>query len=463
MITKRETKLSQVMVVVQVIISILLFCAIDFFFPSPVFNAKEKTYIVIQIALIWSVLFYKLRLGIIFRATSFGNMIRGYLATIGFGSILLFLETILLPFITHSSDTNLYIAIFCLLNVIILTGFKLLFYYSMRYLRRKGHNSRNVIIVADSNSFAFIDSFIRAKDWGYRVAAIVSYYNEFKNRYKHTHIIKKQETLKKYITVNAIDDVFYCLPVSDEHYNLEQLIQECDEIGVSLHIMQESYYNSLKKKKNFDFSFVTHQTTPTKYISLKIKALFDIVFSVLVLFFSSPLLALTALFIKLEDGGPVFFKQERIGLNGRRFSCYKFRSMVVNAEEMIVQLKELNESDGPTFKIKKDPRVTKIGRLIRKTSIDELPQFLNVIKGEMSVVGPRPPLLWEVKQYERSQLRRLSMKPGITCKWQVWGRNKVSFKEWMSMDLDYIDHWSLLVDMKIIIATVGVVFKANGQ
>jgi len=130
---------------------------------------------------------------------------------------------------------------------------------------------------------------------------------------------------------------------------------------------------------------------------------------------------------------------------------------------MITQLKELNESDGPTFKIEKDPRVTKIGRFIRKTSIDELPQFLNVIKGEMSVVGPRPPLLREVKQYERSQLRRLSMKPGITCKWQVWGRNKVSFKEWMSMDLDYIDHWSLLVDLKIIIATVGVVFKANGR
>ncbi len=463
MITKRETKLSRVMVAVQVIISILLFCAIEFFFPSPVFNAKEKTFLVIQIALIWSVLFYKLRLGIIFRATSFGNMIRGYLATIGFGSILLLLETILLPFNTPSSDTNFYIALFFLLNVIILTGFKLLFYYSMRYIRSKGCNSRNVIIVADSNASAFIDSFIRAKDWGYRISAIVSYNDEFKDRYKNTHIIKKQETLKKYITVNAIDDVFYCLPVSDEHYNLELLIQECDEIGVNLHIMQESYFNSLKKKKNFDFSFVTHQTTPSKYISLKIKALFDIVFSVLVLFFSSPLLALTALFIKLEDGGPVFFKQERIGLNGRRFNCYKFRSMVVNAEEMITQLKELNESDGPTFKIEKDPRVTKIGRFIRKTSIDELPQFLNVIKGEMSVVGPRPPLLREVKQYERSQLRRLSMKPGITCKWQVWGRNKVSFKEWMSMDLDYIDHWSLLVDLKIIIATVGVVFKANGR
>jgi len=176
-----------------------------------------------------------------------------------------------------------------------------------------------------------------------------------------------------------------------------------------------------------------------------------------------PLLILIALLIKLEDGGPVLFKQERIGLNGRRFTCYKFRSMVMNAEELITDLLDMNESDGPTFKIENDPRITKIGRILRKTSLDELPQFYNVIKGEMAVVGPRPPLLREVRQYERSQLRRLSMKPGITCKWQVWGRNKVSFKEWMRMDLDYIDHWSLALDIKIMFATIGVILKANGQ
>ena len=176
-----------------------------------------------------------------------------------------------------------------------------------------------------------------------------------------------------------------------------------------------------------------------------------------------PLLILIALLIKLEDGGPVLFKQERIGLNGRRFTCYKFRSMVMNAEELITDLLDMNESDGPTFKIENDPRITKIGRILRKTSLDELPQFYNVIKGEMAVVGPRPHLLREVQQYERPQLRRLSMKPGITCKWQVWGRNKVSFKEWMRMDLDYIDHWSLALDIKIMFATIGVILKANGQ
>jgi lipopolysaccharide/colanic/teichoic acid biosynthesis glycosyltransferase len=137
--------------------------------------------------------------------------------------------------------------------------------------------------------------------------------------------------------------------------------------------------------------------------------------------------------------------------------------MILNAESMVEELQHQNESDGPTFKIENDPRITKIGKFLRKTSLDEFPQFFNVIKGEMSVVGPRPPLLSEVKQYEKYQLRRLSMKPGITCIWQVSGRNSISFKEWMQMDLDYIDNWSVWLDMKIILKTITVVFKANGQ
>ena len=196
---------------------------------------------------------------------------------------------------------------------------------------------------------------------------------------------------------------------------------------------------------------------------LKVKDMFDLVFSSFVVIVLFPLFAIIALLIKVNDGGPVFFKQERIGLNGRRFICYKFRSMVVDAEAMLEGLQDKNESDGPTFKIKKDPRITKIGCILRKTSLDELPQFLNVIKGDMSVVGPRPPLLKEVKLYERCQLRRLSMKPGITCIWQVKGRNKVSFEEWMQMDLEYIDKWSLWEDAKLILGTVGVIFKMSGR
>ena len=337
----------------------------------------------------------------------------------------------------------------------------------MHFLRRKGGNSRNIIIITDSNSLPFVDSFVHAKDWGYRIVDILSPDSRLENNNHQIRIIKNKEDLKNYITIHPVDDIFYCLPLDDKNYDLEQLILESEEIGVSLHIIQQDYLDNMndnpKLNRSFDYSFITYSTVPRNYIRLKIKDIIDIILSVVILILVSPIMAVIALLMKLEDNGPVFFKQERIGLNGRRFYCFKFRSMVTNAEELRAGLLELNESDGPTFKIENDPRITKVGRILRKTSMDELPQFYNVFKGEMSIVGPRPPLLSEVQQYERLQLRRLSMKPGITCKWQIGGRNQVSFEEWMRMDLDYIDNWSLWLDFKIIFSTVGVILKANGQ
>jgi exopolysaccharide biosynthesis polyprenyl glycosylphosphotransferase len=175
-----------------------------------------------------------------------------------------------------------------------------------------------------------------------------------------------------------------------------------------------------------------------------------------------PVMALIAALIKM-DGGPVFFLQKRMGLNGRRFLCYKFRTMVVNAEQLKESLMSQNEQEGPVFKIKNDPRVTSIGRFLRKTSLDELPQLINVLKGDMSLVGPRPPIPSEVKQYKRWQTRRLSMKPGITCIWQVSGRNNIPFEQWMKLDMQYIDNWSLKLDLVILLKTVKVVFIGDGQ
>lgn len=462
MITKRERSLSRLMIVVQVAISVILFYLIDFFFPHIGVVSYEKWFFISQIALIWSLLFYKFHLGVIFRISSFGSMIKGYMVTIGIGGLVLFLEIELIRLtLGHFSYHFRHIILFCLVNLTVLVIFKLSFYYLMRYYRRIGRNSRSVIIVTDDSNLSFLQSFINARDWGYRLHAIVSPDENIRTSFPEAHVIKKQETLKTYITVNTIDDIFYCLPVTDERYNVEQLINDAEEIGIITHIMQENISTNVTNRPTH--SFITHQITSPRYINLKIKELFDVVFSILVVVLLSPLFGLIALLIKMEDGGPVFFQQERIGLNGRRFNCYKFRSMVVNAEQLIDELKDKNESDGPTFKIKDDPRITKLGKILRKTSMDELPQFLNVIKGEMSIVGPRPPLLREVKQYERSQLRRLSMKPGITCKWQVWGRNKVSFEEWMKMDLEYIDNWSIWLDVKLMIATIGVVIKANGR
>lgn len=177
----------------------------------------------------------------------------------------------------------------------------------------------------------------------------------------------------------------------------------------------------------------------------------------------SPVFLIIAVAIKFEDGGTVFFKQERVGLNGRSFPMFKFRTMVANAEALQASLLGLNEQTGPVFKIKADPRVTRVGWFLRKTSFDELPQFFNVLRGEMSVVGPRPPIPSEVEMYERWQKRRLSMKPGITCTWQVSGRNNIQFEEWMKLDLEYIDNWSLSQDMILVVKTIKVMLLGTGK
>lgn len=191
---------------------------------------------------------------------------------------------------------------------------------------------------------------------------------------------------------------------------------------------------------------------------LFIKRFIDIISSLLGLIVLSPLLIIVSILIKVDSKGPIFFSQERVGLRGKHFKMYKFRSMVINAEEIKDKLRGKNEMSGPMFKMKNDPRVTKIGKLIRKTSIDELPQLFNVLKGDMSLVGPRPSLPKEVKEFEPWMLERLEVKPGITCYWQVMGRNSIGFEEWMSLDVKYVHERCLSLDLKLIFKTFFVLF-----
>lgn len=189
-----------------------------------------------------------------------------------------------------------------------------------------------------------------------------------------------------------------------------------------------------------------------------IKRTMDVIGALCGIVFLSPILLITAILIKLESKGPVVFSQERVGLNGEIFKMYKFRSMVTNAEEILDKLKDKNEMSGPMFKIKDDPRITKIGKFIRKTSIDELPQLFNVLKGEMTLVGPRPSLPREVVHFTEYQKLRLLAKPGLTCYWQVSGRNNIDFEEWMELDVKYVRERSTWIDIKLIFKTVGVLF-----
>ena len=184
----------------------------------------------------------------------------------------------------------------------------------------------------------------------------------------------------------------------------------------------------------------------------------DLLLSTIGIIVAIPIFLIIGIWIKLESKGPIIFSQKRVGQNGKIFNMYKLRSMVVNAEELKEKLKENNEMSGPMFKMQYDPRITKIGRFIRKTSIDELPQLINVIKGDMSLVGPRPSLPEEVDQFEKWMLKRLDVKPGLTCYWQVSGRNNIDFEDWMKLDIKYVSERSLFLDIKLIFKTVVVLF-----
>lgn len=189
-----------------------------------------------------------------------------------------------------------------------------------------------------------------------------------------------------------------------------------------------------------------------------IKRLMDIIGSLIGMIVLIPLFIIVAFLIKLESKGPIFFHQKRVGLNGKEFKMYKFRSMVVNAEELLDKLKEKNQMTYPMFKMKDDPRVTRIGRFLRRTSIDEMPQLINVLKGEMSLVGPRPNLVNEVARFNSYHRLKLLIKPGLTCYWQVMGRNSIDFEEWMELDIKYLKERNTWVDLKLIFKTIGVLF-----
>jgi exopolysaccharide biosynthesis polyprenyl glycosylphosphotransferase len=356
---------------------------------------------------------------------------------------------------------------FTVINMLSLFAVRMLTYRVFKYFRVNGHNIHNVIIYADEQSEKFISDILDHKEWGFRILMIITNCERIRSRFgRKIRVLPDKISIRQIIKIDIIDEVIYCKSEID-HGKINELIQTCEEIGVILHLQSNlspmTYSNAYLTTFN-DKSFFTFNHTQKSYFGTMWKAFMDFWISFTVIFLLSPFMLIIAVFIKLTSSGPVIFKQERVGLRGRKFYIYKFRTMVQNAEELKLKLMDLNESDGPAFKIKKDPRVTFVGRVLRKTGLDELPQLFNVLKGEMSLIGPRPPLPEEVEKYERWQLRRLSVKPGITCTWQIIpNRNDVIFEKWMKLDMQYIDNWSLKADFILFFRTIVSVFRAGGH
>ena len=264
---------------------------------------------------------------------------------------------------------------------------------------------------------------------------------------------------------DIIDEVLY---IKNEIIPSEvrETIRSCEELGVVFSLRYNDGNNKLTNaiKANIgNDKFLTFINIPHNTYTLAIKHIMDINISIFIVIIFSPVLLGIALLIKFTSPGPIIYKQLRVGLRGRPFYLYKFRTMVVNAESLRKDLESENEADGPVFKIRDDPRVTKIGSFLRKTGLDELPQLFNIIKGEMSLIGPRPPIPDETRQYKRWQLRRLSVKPGLSCFWQIEpDRNSIKFEKWMQLDLAYIDNWSLRLDFLILVKTIRTVFQRTG-
>lgn len=333
---------------------------------------------------------------------------------------------------------------------------------------RRGVDVHNVVIVGTAGeALPFIKSIEHRPDWGLRVLGVVHPDTSEDDEITGVsyRVIGRISDIASILEQNPVDQVYVTGHAWDVG-TLRQLADVCEEIGVEFSIDANFLGLRVAQADLAEFegnSVLTFSTTPANADALVVKRLMDIVLSGAALLALSPFFLITAILIKLEDPkGGVFFGQQRSGLYGRTFTMWKFRSMVADAEKLRAALEADNEMDGPVFKLTHDPRITRIGRFIRKTSIDEFPQFWNVFVGEMSLVGPRPPIPAEVAQYERWQMRRLSMKPGITCIWQVSGRNNIDFKTWMKLDLQYIDNWSLFLDLKLLLKTPYAVVMGTG-
>ncbi len=364
--------------------------------------------------------------------------------------------------------SRLFLIEFAILGFIFLFFARLIEYHVFKTYRAKGFNQVNIVLIADESSLPFIETLIATKEWGYRILAIFTASDVIKEKYEKSIILLPEQyllVLNDLMEVDILDEVLY-LKGKVIPSEVRETVRSCEELGV---IFSLRYKDSNIKLTNAikttigDEKFLTFINIPHNLFALTIKKIMDISISLFLIIILSPLLLGISLMIKLTSPGPVIFKQTRVGLRGRQFSLFKFRTMIADAENQKKQLAKENEADGPVFKIKDDPRVTGIGKVLRKSGLDELPQLFNILKGEMSLIGPRPPLQEETKSYKRWQLRRLSVKPGLSCFWQIKpDRNSIKFEKWMEMDLAYIDNWSLRLDFIILLKTIATVFQRTG-
>ena len=340
--------------------------------------------------------------------------------------------------------------------------------FALHIVRKHGRNLRNLVIVGTGPRASQFASMIESRpELGYRILGFVDQpwtgMEEFRGS---GYSICGFDGLEELLRSNVVDEVVIALPIRSLLEQAQRVTAACQLQGIKVRVFSDLFDLRLANARVDDIlggMVIGHYAGMEEGWRTDAKRIFDVAVASVLLLLLLPLLLVIAALIKLTDPGPIFFAQNRIGLGKRQFKMYKFRTMVVDAEQRLRQLEHLNEVSGPVFKLKDDPRVTRIGRLLRKSSLDELPQLINVFKGEMSLVGPRPLPVRDYEGFNQDwQRRRFSVRPGLTCLWQIAGRSSIPFETWMQLDLQYIDRWSFWLDLQILMRTIPAVLRGFG-
>jgi len=436
-------------------------------FPTGLFPFSEYLKIFPLVVIIWSVLLFSYHS---YHSHRTIPLTREALTTIRVNVVGIAILATFAYLIPLRQLSRAWFILFVALSTTLLLAEKILVRVMARWVRSKGLNYRTVLIVGTGRRATEIARMIaNHKYWGFKILGFVSDGHHLSNGWARYRTFGTVPDLKKILEndeiAEPIDEIVFAV-TRKKLDEMKQIFLLCEELGIRTRVAMNIFNNRVARLEVEELEgvpFLTFTTTPSNETQLALKRLLDVAISVVLLLLTAPVLSIAALLIKLTSPGSVVFKQTRIGLNGRLFTLYKFRTMIEDAHARRDEIAHLNEMNGPAFKAKEDPRVTAVGKWMRRFSLDEIPQLWNVLKGDMSLVGPRPPIPEEVASYHRWHRRRLSMKPGLTCLWQVSGRNEIAdFDRWMQLDLQYIDNWSPSLDLKILLRTIPVVLSGRG-